>query len=169
MSGARPVRWGPVAAALSAAAGLAATVWAGAGVRAQLAVLRRTQSDAAEARRIEAEWERRRAAQRLWTELPNARLTPPETLFRAALPGLAAPEFVEREAEPLADGWRRRTVEAAIPEAPLEAIGRFVAAAAAARPPWRLAGLRVTATESGRGYGRATLTLEGLERGEPAP
>ena len=169
MSGARPIRWGPVAARLSAAAGLVATVWVGAGVPRQLATLRRTQSDAAEARQIEAEWKRRRAAQQRWAELPNPRLAPPETLFRAALPGLAAPEFIEREAEPLADGWRRRVVEVAIPEAPLDGIGRFVAAAADARPPWRLAGLRVTAAEGGRGYGRATLTLEGLERGEPSP
>ncbi len=158
-----------LAAVISAAAGLAATVRVGMGISGQLAVLRRRQSDAAEARRLADELERRRAAQRLWTGLSSARLTPPEMLFRAALPGLAAPEFIEREAEPLAGGWRRRTVEAVCPEAPFEAIGRYLAALADARPPWRLAAIRVTAAEGGRGYGRAILTLEGLERGETLP
>lgn len=154
----------PVAALLAAALGLALTVASAVNAPRRVAAIRRREADAVEARRLRDELARREAIRRLWLELPDARLPAPETLLRTAARGLAAPEVIERDAEPLADGWRRRRVEIVFPEAPLDMIGRFLAAAAAARPPWRLAEIRVLASDSGRGYGRATATLDGLER-----
>lgn len=105
----------------------------------------------------------------LWEELDIQTLTPPDSLSRRILGDTAAPEIIERGAETVFGGWRRRRVELVFHEAPLAAVGRLVAEAAAARPPWRLAEFRATAAPSARGYGRVSLVFEGLERAEETP
>ncbi len=131
--------------------------------------IRRKRMDVAEARRLRAELTRLDGIRAAWDTLSGAPLTAPEEIFRRMATDLAAPEWKEREPEPIADGWRRRRVEGVFHEAPLEWIGAFVNRCAEARPPWRLARIHVVVSESSRGYGSVTMTLEGLEREETAP
>jgi len=93
-------------------------------------------------------------------DLPN-----PSELFRQTAPGVAAPVISEGGAEPLDAGWRIRRVEMVVTEAPSDSLGVFLHACGTSRPPWRVTALRLQSMDPGSLRARATVALEGAERG----
>lgn len=89
---------------------------------------------------------------------------PPSLTELAAktLPGIT-PSLRQRESQGAANGWQVRRVEVKF-DAPVAALGNFLAAAEAARPPWRLVEFDLVAGVPAPDTVRVTLLLEALEK-----
>lgn len=83
-------------------------------------------------------------------------------LAAKALPGIT-PSLRQRESQSAANGWQARRVEMKF-DAPAAALGSFLAAAEAARPPWRLVEFELVAGVPAPDVVRVTLLLEALEK-----
>jgi hypothetical protein len=83
-------------------------------------------------------------------------------LAAKALPGLT-PLIRQRESQAAANGWQARRAEIKCDAAPA-ALGAFLAAAEAARPPWRLVEFDFVTGVTAPDTVRATLLLEALEK-----
>jgi len=79
-----------------------------------------------------------------------------------ALPGIT-PSIRQRESQSAANGWQARRVEVKF-DAPAVALGSFLAASEAARPPWRLVEFDLVAGVPAPDTVRVTLLLEALEK-----
>lgn len=80
--------------------------------------------------------------------------------------GSGAAKITPRPAQPAADGWQRREAAVELPAVAYSEAATFLAAAAAAEPPWRLREIDVRpAAEAGQGAW--SLVLETLEKKRP--
>lgn len=73
------------------------------------------------------------------------------------------PAIRQRESQVAANGWQARRAEVKC-DAPPTALGNFLAAAATARPPWRLVEFDFVTGVTAPDTVRATLVLEALEK-----
>ena len=83
-------------------------------------------------------------------------------LAAKALPGIT-PAIRQRESQAAANGWLVRRSEVKFDAAPV-VLGNFLAAAEAARPPWRLVEFDLVAGVPAPDTVRATLLFEALEK-----
>ncbi|MCX7817655.1 MAG: hypothetical protein N2652_00315 [Kiritimatiellae bacterium] len=84
----------------------------------------------------------------------------PVELFAGVGSGVSPPA-VSGERELILDEARAiRRVELAMPEVPVDVLAVFLHACATARPPWRVAALRLQALDAGSSRARVALTLE---------
>lgn len=102
----------------------------------------------------------------LFDRLPAKKPLALNELAAELLPGVQS-SIRLRESRPAAAGWTVRNVEASFENVRLADLSRFLerALAASDRPPWRLVECSITASpQGGAGTGRASLTLEALEK-----
>lgn len=83
-------------------------------------------------------------------------------LATKAMPGIT-PGIRQRESQAAANGWLVRRMEVKF-DAPAATLGRFLAAAEDARPPWRLVEFDLISGVPAPDTIRATLLLEALEK-----
>ena len=104
---------------------------------------------------LRADWDRRQIAQ-------------PDDLAELAVNalGTGAAKISPRSPVPAAGDWQRREAAVELPSVSYAEAATFLAAAAAAEPPWRLLEIDVRpAAEAGRGA--VSLVLETLEKKRP--
>ncbi len=145
-----------------AAAGVLLTLYSLAALSEDLSKLERKTTALATLRRLAAD---QRGTQRALAPFEALATKQPPSLTDLAaktLPGIA-PGIRQRESQGAANGWQTRRVEVKFDAAPA-ALGSFLAAAAAARPPWRLVECDLVAGVPGPDTVRVTLLLEALEK-----
>jgi hypothetical protein len=152
-----------VLAFASAAIGLGCAAWA---ARTAPELLKRMDQRRAELRELADLDVRSKQYDPYWRALAAAGGLPePEDLFRRGAPDGPAPVVSEGAAEPLDEGWRLRRVEMVIADAPADSLGALIQACGTSRPPWRVSALRVQSLDPGSLRARATIALEGADRG----
>lgn len=152
-----------LAAALALGTGVVLS--AGTALR-QRGVKRQIAARAADAERLAGlvgEASRRRAALLALERVRAA--TPPELagLVRAAWPNAEA-DIREGESAEALGGWSVRRTAVGIQAGAVEGLGRFLASAEAARPPWRMAEVSIVMLKERPGYAKITMSMESLCR-----
>jgi len=89
-------------------------------------------------------------------------------LIKSVLPGTKV-DLHERETQRLIEGWSVRLMDVMLDDVNLAEAGQLLLRLEAARPPWRVAELQITASEGSAGRGRVTLLTEGLQRAGTTP
>jgi len=157
---ARQIRQGLALAVL--AAGVALALYSLGALSDDLRKLDRKTADLATLKRLAADW--RSSQQALAPFEALATQQPPSLTELAAktLPGIT-PNIRQRESQAAANGWLARRMELKF-DAPSAVLGNFLAAAEAARPPWRLVEFDLVAGVPTPDTVRATFLLEALEK-----
>jgi hypothetical protein len=162
MSSLTPTRLRLGLALAVAAAGGVCALYALGSLSDDLRKLERKTADLATLRRLAAD---HRGTQQALAPFEALTTKQPPSLTELAaktLPGIT-PGFRQREGQGAANGWQARRVEVKV-DAPPAALGAFLAAAGAARPPWRLVEIDLVAGVPGPDTVRVTLLLEALEK-----
>jgi hypothetical protein len=81
---------------------------------------------------------------------------------QSELPGVHA-DVRPRDAASLAGGWSLRGADVTLDDVDFASVSRLLAAAAAARPPWRATEIAVTASDR-PGAGRVSLVMNVIEK-----
>lgn len=150
-----------LAIAVAAAGGLLA-LYTLASLPEELHRFERKTTDLATLRRLAANNRGSQQALAPLEALTTQQPPPLSELLAKTLPGLL-PTIHQRESQAAANGWQVRRTEVKFDAAPA-ALGSFLAAAEAARPPWRLVGFDLFSGVPGPETVRATLLLEALEK-----
>jgi hypothetical protein len=146
----------------AAAAGGALVLYSLASLSEDLHKLDRKTTDLATLRRLAAD---NRGSQQALAPFEALATKQPSSLTELAaktLPG-STPAIRQRESLSAANGWQARRAEVKVDAAPA-ALGNFLAAAEAARPPWRLVEFEFVAGVPSPDTVRVTLLLEALEK-----
>ena len=150
-----------LALAMAAAGGLLA-LYTLVGLPDDLHKFERKTTDLATLRRLAADNRGNQQALAPFEALATKQPTPLSEILAKTLPGIL-PTIHQRESQAAANGWQVRRTEVKFDAAPA-ALGNFLAAAEAARPPWRLVGFDLFSGVPGPDTVRATLLLEALEK-----
>jgi len=145
-----------------AAAGGALALYTLGSLTDDLHKLDRKTADLATLRRLAAD---QRGSQQALAPFEALTIKQPPSLTELAaksLPGIA-PSVRQRESLSAANGWQARRVEVKF-DASAAALGNFLTAAEAARPPWRLVEFDLVAGVPAPDVVRVTLLLEALEK-----
>ncbi|MCX7007357.1 MAG: hypothetical protein NTY53_08935 [Kiritimatiellaeota bacterium] len=151
--------------------GLALTVLAGGLVLAlytlstlsdALHKLDRKTADLATLKRLAVDWHSSQQALAPFEALATKQPPSLTELAAKTLPGIT-PNIRQRESQAAANGWSVRRMEMKF-DAPSAVLGNFLAAAEAARPPWRLVEFDLVAGVPAPDSVRATFLLEALEK-----
>ena len=156
--------WKGLAVALAALAA-AATLHTALSAPRHRDVLARKEADLAQIRTFAG---RRAAEDALRADWDRRQIAQPADLAELAVHalGVGAAKISPRSPVPAAGGWQRREAAVELPAVAYSEAATFLAAAAAAEPPWRLLEIDVRpAAEAGKGA--LSLVLETLEKKRP--
>ena len=99
-------------------------------------------------------------------QLPSTQPPPLADLARQAQ--ITVPPDVRlRDSQAVMAGWSARSAEISWSAVRFTELGRFIQAAEAARPPWRLRECTLAPSERGEDRTRASLVMESLEKKRP--
>ena len=156
--------WKGLAVALAALAA-AATLHTALSAPRQRELLARKEADLAKIRTFAGRWAAEDALRADWDRRQIAQPADLAELAESAL-GTGAAKISPRSPVPVAGGWQRREAAVELPSVAYAEAATFLAAAAAAEPPWRLREIDVRpAAEAGKGA--LSLVLETLEKKRP--
>ena len=156
--------WKGLAVALAALAA-AATLQTTLSAPRQRDLLARKEADLAKIRTFAGRWAAEDALRADWDRRQIAQPADLAALAESAL-GTGAAKISPRSPVSVAGGWQRREVAVELPSVAYAEAATFLAAAAAAEPPWRLREIDVRpAAEAGQGAW--SLVLETLEKKRP--
>ena len=156
--------WKGLAVALAALAA-AATLHTALSAPRQRELLARKEADLAKIRTFAGRWAAEDALRADWDRRQIAQPADLAELAVNAL-GTGAAKISPRSPVPAAGDWQRREAAVELPSVSYAEAATFLAAAAAAEPPWRLREIDVRpAAEAGRGA--LSLVLETLEKKRP--
>lgn len=151
-----------IAALASCALGVLMTVQSARAMPEAAGQLKRRAADYAKLLALAARQEKLAAAQGVFEGLDRKRAVPMADLVQSELPGVRA-EVRPRDATALAGGWSLRAADVTLEDVDFSAVSRWLVAAAATRPPWRVAEIAVAASER-PGAGRVNLMMEVVEK-----
>jgi hypothetical protein len=161
-----PVRMVHVAAAISFAAGIILTAYAGWQTPQWREQISKRVADLGKMKALEQSLAGDESAVQRYESLGMKHPIPlAEVLSKAGI--AETPDIRSRESKPTLAGWSLRTMDVRVEEAPLSKIGRIIEQAESRRPPWRLTECSVSASDKIAGHGRITLVFEALEKGGP--
>ena len=156
--------WKGLAVALAALAA-AGTLQTTLSAPRQRDLLARKEADLAKIRTFAGRWAAEDALRADWDRRQIAQPADLAELAVNAL-GTGAAKISPRSPVSVAGGWQRREVAVELPSVAYAEAATFLAAAAAAEPPWRLREIDVRpAAEAGKGA--LSLVLETLEKKRP--
>jgi len=144
------------------AAGAVLAAYTFSALSSDLRKLERKTADLATLKRLAADDRTSRQALAPFEALATKQPPSLTELAAKALPGIT-PAIRQRESQAAANGWQARRAEMKC-DAPPALIGNFLAAAEAARPPWRLVEFDFVTGVTTPDTVRATLVFEALEK-----